>query len=178
MSFGVGRAIRKTARLDGDVRRDLPAGCPRVLVRAVLACDNCSSHKPAPHQHPQIRGASDSPWGVTQLRPDQIRWATLTEFHRHLSKRWLIAQDWYFGDDDDYLAEELEVYDDDYELIGTESRREKWLRIGGQIWDDSNDYSDAYYGITHYGWEEIKEVTEEEIKVLRACGVLTEAEGA
>ena len=34
---------------------------------------------------------------------------------------------------------------------------EKMLRIKGEMNDEDYDYSDAYYGITLYGWELIKE---------------------
>jgi hypothetical protein len=77
----------------------------------------------------------------------------------------------YHGEES--LAEEHEVYNDDYEVVGTETLREKLLRLGGDYFDpDCVGRSDLYYGHTEYGWEEVKEVTEEEIKVLQDCGIL------
>jgi len=57
-------------------------------------------------------------------------------------------------DDDE---EPIELYDDDYNVIGTETFKEKMLRIKGEQNDEDYDYSDAYYGITLYGWELVKE---------------------
>ncbi len=45
------------------------------------------------------------------------------------------------------------VYNYDYEEICTESFREKMLRINGEIHEEDPDLSDAYSGITLYGWE-------------------------
>ena len=63
-------------------------------------------------------------------------------------------------------------YDD--EEIGTETKKQRMLRLGGEFFDCDMDFSDLYYGITHYGWEEVKQVTEEEIALLRACEILDE----
>lgn len=53
--------------------------------------------------------------------------------------------------------EEFEIYDDKYEVIGKETLKEKMIRKRGQVCDEDYDYSDAYYGITLYGWELLKE---------------------
>jgi hypothetical protein len=89
---------------------------------------------------------------------------------------WMLAQDWFYADDEDDLAEEFDVYDEDYEIIGTETRREKWLRVGGQINSEHVDYSDLVYGLTLYGWEEIGGITEDEIETLGRLGLLIENE--
>ena len=72
------------------------------------------------------------------------------------------------------MAKALEEADPggSYEQTGTETRRERLLRLGGDYFDPDVDCSDLYYGVTHYGWEEIKTVSDEEIKVLRACEIL------
>lgn len=53
--------------------------------------------------------------------------------------------------------EEFEIYDKEYNVVGKETFKEKMIRIGGEINDDSYDFTDAYYGISLYGWELIKE---------------------
>lgn len=52
---------------------------------------------------------------------------------------------------------ELNIYDDEYNVIGTESFKEKMIRIKGLIFDEDYEPSDLYYGATLYGWELIKE---------------------
>jgi len=78
--------------------------------------------------------------------------------------------------DEDTLEEETDIYDydeetgvDGYETI---TKREELLRNHGQINLDSNDYSDAYYGITHFGWEDMGEATSTDEIVLRRLGLL------
>lgn len=53
--------------------------------------------------------------------------------------------------------ETYEIYDEHYEPIGTEKFKERMLRLGGEMFDGDVDISDAYYGITLYGWEIVKE---------------------
>jgi len=65
-----------------------------------------------------------------------------------------------------------EILDDDYNVIGTESYKEKIIRIRGDINDDDNDYSEAYYGLTLYGWEEIKNPPVGSILILNSLGIL------
>lgn len=84
----------------------------------------------------------------------------------------LVAQDNIYWDEEGFLEEDLEVYDDDYKLTGTETRRELYLRVGGELYDPDADTSDAYYGVTHYGWEEVGTVTEEEVKTFERLGIL------
>lgn len=78
--------------------------------------------------------------------------------------------------DADDLEEETEVWDEDYENSETITKREELLRNHGQIELDSNDYSDAYYGITHHGWEDMGEATGTEVLVLRRMGLLIDDE--
>jgi len=57
----------------------------------------------------------------------------------------------------------FDIYDKDYNVIGTETFREKILRIKGEINEEDYDFSDAYYGITLYGWELVKENIAEDL---------------
>lgn len=58
-------------------------------------------------------------------------------------------------------GEEFDLYDGEYEVIGAETYKQKIIRLHGEIDDDSVDFEDAYYGITLYGWTEVKDITEE-----------------
>jgi len=49
------------------------------------------------------------------------------------------------------------IYDENYNVIGTETFKERMIRLNGEMFDKDADVSDAYYGVTHYGWELIKE---------------------
>lgn len=69
-------------------------------------------------------------------------------------------------------GEQLDIYDDDYNVVGTESFKEKIIRTKGQMNDEDYDCSDAYYGITLYGWELVKEITDEELSVLTSLGII------
>lgn len=51
-----------------------------------------------------------------------------------------------------------EICGDDYDdCDDKEGFKDKMIRIGGEINDDCVDFSDAYYGVTLYGWELVKE---------------------
>jgi len=64
-----------------------------------------------------------------------------------------------------------EVFNDDFDIIGTETFREKIIRLKGEMNDEDYDYSDAYYGITLYGWELIKVDVNEEFTELIELGI-------
>tara|TARA_R110000744_G_scaffold7342_3_gene25310 strand:+ start:6088 stop:6468 length:381 start_codon:yes stop_codon:yes gene_type:complete len=66
-----------------------------------------------------------------------------------------------------------EIYDKDYNLVGTETFKEKILRIKGQMNDEDYDYSDAYYGITLLGWEVVEENTTKDFTEMIELGVVT-----
>jgi len=68
--------------------------------------------------------------------------------------------------------EQFDIEDEDWNIIGSESFKEKIVRIEGQMNDEDYDYSDAYYGITLYGWEFVKEITEDEEKALISVGII------
>ena len=73
----------------------------------------------------------------------------------------------------DEEGDTYEIYDEDYNVIGKESYREKILRLKGEINDDSRDYADAYYGLEFFGWElvEFPSVFQATV-VLEAAGIL------
>ncbi|MEK4006518.1 hypothetical protein [Paenibacillus sp. FSL H3-0333] len=53
--------------------------------------------------------------------------------------------------------ETYDIYDKDYNCVGQESFKEKMIRLHGDMFDEDADVSDAYYGVTLYGWECVKE---------------------
>jgi len=69
-------------------------------------------------------------------------------------------------------GEVFDIYDKDYKIIGTETFREKILRLKGEMNEEDYDYSDAYYGITLYGWELIKENLNDNFEELIKLGVI------
>lgn len=68
-------------------------------------------------------------------------------------------------------GETFDIYDDDYNVIGTETKRERLLRRRGEIDDECVDFSDAYYGVTCLGWDEGEDVTPEDAAVLIRLGI-------
>ena len=68
---------------------------------------------------------------------------------------------------------EYGVYNDEFEVIGTETFREKIIRLKGEMNDEDYDYSDAYYGITLYGWELVKVDTGDDYVELVDMGIFT-----
>lgn len=68
--------------------------------------------------------------------------------------------------------EEFEVYNDNYDVIGKENFKQKMIRLKGQMNDDDYDYSDAYYGITLYGWLLLKENIQTDYSELKELGIL------
>lgn len=66
----------------------------------------------------------------------------------------------------------FDVYDEEYNIIGSEKFKEKIIRIKGEMNDEDYDYSDAYYGITLYGWEFVKYLTDIEFEALTNIGIV------
>lgn len=73
----------------------------------------------------------------------------------------------------DSLDEPLTIYDKDYNEIGTENYLERMLRVRGEFFDPDASFDDAYYGVTHYGWEEGLEITQEQKDTLVKLGILS-----
>lgn len=67
--------------------------------------------------------------------------------------------------------EPFEIYNDAYELIGTETYLEKMLRLRGEFNDEDASYEDAYYGVTHYGWDEGVDISDEDASTLVRLGI-------
>lgn len=74
-------------------------------------------------------------------------------------------------------GEIYEIYNEDYNVIGTETYLEKMLRIRGEFNDEDADYSDAYYGITHIGWSEGVDISENDTNTLLRLGVVEDYRG-
>jgi hypothetical protein len=75
--------------------------------------------------------------------------------------------------DEDEDREPIELYDENYDVIGTETFKEKILRIKGQMNDEDYDYIDAYYGITLFGWDVVEENTTKDFTEMIELGVVT-----
>jgi hypothetical protein len=73
---------------------------------------------------------------------------------------WLDKEKRYGGwEDINDDGNEYKIYDntDDYNVIGTETFKEKMIRIKGELNDEDRCFADAYYGLTFYGWELVEE---------------------
>lgn len=60
----------------------------------------------------------------------------------------------YYTDKNDEDGQ-IEICDDDFNVVGFESFKEKMLRVGGEYFDEDYEPSDLYYGATIYGWEKL-----------------------
>jgi len=66
-----------------------------------------------------------------------------------------------------------DLYDENYNVIGQETFKEKMLRVGGEFFDEDYEPQDLYYGCTIYGWEKLKsEVLEVDIAALEKLDIL------
>lgn len=74
-------------------------------------------------------------------------------------------------DDDGNPPEPIEIYDDKWNVIGTETCIERMLRLRGEFNDPDASYEDAYYGVTHYGWSEGVEISDEDAATLIRLGI-------
>lgn len=69
----------------------------------------------------------------------------------------------------------FDLYDDNYEVVGTETFKERTIRLKGNLYDEEESFDDLYYGKTLLGWKTVKEgTTEEEIDVLQRTGISIE----
>jgi len=77
--------------------------------------------------------------------------------------------------DDEKEGKELEIFDENYNVIGTESFKEKMIRLKGDMNDDDVELTDLYYGRTLFGWRLIKEgISEPEINFVENIGISLE----
>lgn len=98
------------------------------------------------------------------------------QVYLHLREKFEFYEESYYNSwgDQEGDEEEFEMTDDEGNDIGTESLRELYVRIGGEDNYDSAEVNDAYYGVTHYGWELFKaNLSEEDQQVLLSTGVAT-----
>lgn len=75
-------------------------------------------------------------------------------------------------------TEPYEIYDDQYNVIGSETYLERMLRLRGDIRDEDKDFADADYGITCWGWDEGQVITEELGAELVRLGIAQDWRGA
>lgn len=92
----------------------------------------------------------------------------------HAYVMWEEQEEWngydeHDGDEENYG---FTICDDDYNVIGMETFKERMIRIGGEMFDEEQELSDLYYGATRYGWEEVGEILSLEIKILKNIGIL------
>ena len=67
------------------------------------------------------------------------------------------------------------IYEDEYQYkeIGRELYEDHIIRVRGDINSEFSEVDDAYYGVTHFGWELIREdISESEYQVLKDLGVV------
>lgn len=66
----------------------------------------------------------------------------------------------------DSLKSPLRYSDEDGNFIKMETFKEKMMRLRGPYFDPFADYSDLYYGVTHYGWTPPQEISLEQQQAL------------
>ena len=83
---------------------------------------------------------------------------------------WLrLKASWNDNEEDNKI---FEIYDDEYNVIGTETFKEKMLRIKGDANDEDIEWADAYYGITAYGWVDMGDITNRQILILKSLNII------
>lgn len=75
-------------------------------------------------------------------------------------------------DDRNDERSDIEIFDNEYNVIGTETYKERIIRLKGDINDEDEDLSDLYYGCTLYGWENLGPISDSEEITLIELGVL------
>jgi hypothetical protein len=73
-----------------------------------------------------------------------------------------------FEDEDGYESPN-HWYDED---SNPEDFKTRMLRLNGEINDEDYDFSDAYYGITLYGWELLKKNVTTDYSELKELGII------
>ena len=91
------------------------------------------------------------------------------EVYNYIDKE--LADDAWTERDDEHDL--IDIYDEDFEVIGQETYKEKLLRLKGEIDDEDKSYDDAHYGLTFYAWElvEFSDMDDAE-RVLEEAGML------
>lgn len=71
-----------------------------------------------------------------------------------------IYLNWQYKDDPDNTDE----YEEDF--------KDRIISCCGEMYDDEAEIADLYYGLTHYGWNCIKEnITQDKINTLKEIGI-------
>jgi len=74
--------------------------------------------------------------------------------------------------DNERDGEIFDIYADDWSIIGTESFKERIIRLSGEINDDEVELTDLYYGKTLYGWKLVKEDVKPDVfAIVEECGI-------
>jgi hypothetical protein len=90
---------------------------------------------------------------------------------KELSDGRQVFNSWKYKDEEDTF----ENYDDDYNVIGEETFKERIIRLKGDMNDEDAELDDLYYGRTLLGWEIVKfSITDIEIAVLKGLGISVE----
>ncbi|MGG0667824.1 hypothetical protein ABE073_04760 [Lederbergia citrisecunda] len=91
---------------------------------------------------------------------------------KQLKDERVIYNSYKYSEEDDDI---FELYDDNYEVVGTETFKERMIRLKGNLYDEEESFDDLYYGKTLLGWKTVKEeITEEEIDVMQRTGISIE----
>lgn len=78
-----------------------------------------------------------------------------------------------YSDKENYEDENIDIYDDDNNVIGTENFKERIIGCCGDMYDEYSEVSDLYYGAIQYGWVcVIKDITSQDVEGLRYLGIL------
>ena len=77
--------------------------------------------------------------------------------------------DW-LDHEEDNPDEKIEIYDDEFNVTGSETFKQNIIRNNGGIADA--DWSDAYYGPTFYGWEEVVDFPMAYVGAFSAANIL------
>ena len=67
----------------------------------------------------------------------------------------------------------FKIFDKRFNEIGTETFKQKIIRIKGEMNDEDYDYCDAYYGITLYGWELVERGTTTDFTKMIELGIIS-----
>ncbi len=68
----------------------------------------------------------------------------------------------------------LDIYNENFEVIGQETYKEKMIRLGGEFFDEDADINDLFYGLTLCGWYEEKNSKDlyQEVEVLKRLNMI------
>ncbi|ASA22589.1 hypothetical protein [Paenibacillus donghaensis] len=83
-----------------------------------------------------------------------------------------IITSYKYKEEDDEI---YDVYDKEYNCIGQENFKERMIRLRGDMFDEDAEVEGAYYGVTLYGWECVREnIPNMLLDIMRLSGVAIE----